>query len=630
MVSTLRELGAECDWLIPDRIADGYGLSAANVERLAERGTSLLVTVDCGITAVEEVAPGRRAGDGGDRHRPPPARRASCPTARSCTRPSATTRSPSCAGRRSPGSWPARCARRPGAIGSRRGGPRPGGAGDGRRRGAAGRREPLAGEARAGGGAAGAPPGDAGAAQPPRAASRLASTRATSPSASAPRINAAGRLYRADAGVELFLTEDEARAEEIAAELNRANGERRSDRARGRRAPPRRRAASFPRRCGKRRASCSPGEGWHPGRDRDRRLAPRRAPPPSRGRRSRSTARAEGAARGAASPASTCSAALEACSEHLVRFGGHRAAAGLELRAENLDGVPRGVRRPRGRGARARGPAARPSGSTRWSAAPASASTSPRSSGELAPFGMGNPGRAAARPLGQGPRRADDGGGRQALALQPPQRLPPGARRRLRPLEPRGRATTTRSTPRCGSRSTTGTARSSRGSCCASSTRTRPPRTAPAPRARGRGVVEALRGRAGRRPLRGAPPEVDRPAPPRRSGARSAAPTRPRRRSVELLSSGPSVLAAGRATLRAVPRWRATAWRSPTTRSWSGDPGLPRGFAHVVLVDPPPSARLRAPRLPARRGGRLPAPGLGRCRAPLRARGPRVAPRPAR
>ena len=25
MVSTLRELGAECDWLIPDRIGDGYG-----------------------------------------------------------------------------------------------------------------------------------------------------------------------------------------------------------------------------------------------------------------------------------------------------------------------------------------------------------------------------------------------------------------------------------------------------------------------------------------------------------------------------------------------------------------------------------------------------------------------------
>ena len=44
----------------------------------------------------------------------------------------------------------------------------------------------------------------------------------------APRINAAGRLYRADAGVELFLTEDEARAAEIAIELSRANSERRA------------------------------------------------------------------------------------------------------------------------------------------------------------------------------------------------------------------------------------------------------------------------------------------------------------------------------------------------------------------------------------------------------------------
>src|SRR6201999_3120491 len=35
----------------------------------------------------------------------------------------------------------------------------------------------------------------------------------------APRINAAGRLYRADAGVELLLTEDEERAEQMAAEL---------------------------------------------------------------------------------------------------------------------------------------------------------------------------------------------------------------------------------------------------------------------------------------------------------------------------------------------------------------------------------------------------------------------------
>src|SRR5205814_2111092 len=43
----------------------------------------------------------------------------------------------------------------------------------------------------------------------------------------APRINAAGRLHRADAGLELVLTEDEARAAAVAEELDRANAERR-------------------------------------------------------------------------------------------------------------------------------------------------------------------------------------------------------------------------------------------------------------------------------------------------------------------------------------------------------------------------------------------------------------------
>ena len=55
MVSTLRELGADCDWFIPSRVDDGYGLSSENIRRLAERGASLLLTVDCGITAVAEV-----------------------------------------------------------------------------------------------------------------------------------------------------------------------------------------------------------------------------------------------------------------------------------------------------------------------------------------------------------------------------------------------------------------------------------------------------------------------------------------------------------------------------------------------------------------------------------------------
>ena len=39
LVSTLRSLGASCDWLIPDRLADGYGLTMSSVEELQRRGT---------------------------------------------------------------------------------------------------------------------------------------------------------------------------------------------------------------------------------------------------------------------------------------------------------------------------------------------------------------------------------------------------------------------------------------------------------------------------------------------------------------------------------------------------------------------------------------------------------------
>src|SRR5579884_3306228 len=55
LLRALRTLGADVDWFLPSRIDDGYGLSADTVARLASRATSLLITVDCGITAVEQV-----------------------------------------------------------------------------------------------------------------------------------------------------------------------------------------------------------------------------------------------------------------------------------------------------------------------------------------------------------------------------------------------------------------------------------------------------------------------------------------------------------------------------------------------------------------------------------------------
>lgn len=51
----LRELGANADFYIPDRFTEGYGISTIGIDRLASQGVSLIITVDCGITAVEQV-----------------------------------------------------------------------------------------------------------------------------------------------------------------------------------------------------------------------------------------------------------------------------------------------------------------------------------------------------------------------------------------------------------------------------------------------------------------------------------------------------------------------------------------------------------------------------------------------
>jgi single-stranded-DNA-specific exonuclease len=51
----LRELGADVSWHLPSRFDEGYGLNPSTITRLAEEGVELVVTVDCGITAVAEV-----------------------------------------------------------------------------------------------------------------------------------------------------------------------------------------------------------------------------------------------------------------------------------------------------------------------------------------------------------------------------------------------------------------------------------------------------------------------------------------------------------------------------------------------------------------------------------------------
>jgi single-stranded-DNA-specific exonuclease len=61
-VLVLRELGADVEWHLPSRFDEGYGVSGHTLERLAEEGCGLVITVDCGITAVDEVERARSLG----------------------------------------------------------------------------------------------------------------------------------------------------------------------------------------------------------------------------------------------------------------------------------------------------------------------------------------------------------------------------------------------------------------------------------------------------------------------------------------------------------------------------------------------------------------------------------------
>lgn len=56
LVDYLRSRGADCTYHIPDRFGDGYGVSKTALDELAAEGVSLIVTVDTGITASDEIA----------------------------------------------------------------------------------------------------------------------------------------------------------------------------------------------------------------------------------------------------------------------------------------------------------------------------------------------------------------------------------------------------------------------------------------------------------------------------------------------------------------------------------------------------------------------------------------------
>lgn len=58
----LRSRGLECYPYIPDRIGEGYGLNSAAIDTLHGKGVSLIISVDCGITAAEEAKHAREVG----------------------------------------------------------------------------------------------------------------------------------------------------------------------------------------------------------------------------------------------------------------------------------------------------------------------------------------------------------------------------------------------------------------------------------------------------------------------------------------------------------------------------------------------------------------------------------------
>src|SRR5499427_312166 len=74
LVTFFDELGLKVPYYIPERASEGYGLNANSIRQLASEQVRLLITVDCGSTALEEVALARRLGMDiviTDHHQPP-------------------------------------------------------------------------------------------------------------------------------------------------------------------------------------------------------------------------------------------------------------------------------------------------------------------------------------------------------------------------------------------------------------------------------------------------------------------------------------------------------------------------------------------------------------------------------
>jgi single-stranded-DNA-specific exonuclease len=333
LVRALRRLGADVDWYLPDRQSDGYGLNADTVARLAARGTRLLVTADCAITAVEEVAAARAQGIDvvvTDHHSvradgalpdAPIVHPAVCgyPCAELCATAVAYKLAEGLTEREPSEDLDlvalATIADVVALLGENRTLVKRG-------------LRALAGTVKPG-------------LRALMAVARVDPARVNERTVAfglAPRINAAGRLYRADAGLELILTEDPIRAAQVAQELDRVNHERRAaERAIRFQAEAQIAELSAARgEAGLPRALVLAGEDWHVGVVGivASRLAETHHRPV--------VLIALDGPSGRGSGRSGCAAfdllgGLNACAEHLSGHGGHRAAAGLEIERARVD-----------------------------------------------------------------------------------------------------------------------------------------------------------------------------------------------------------------------------------------------------------------------------------------------------
>jgi len=326
----LRELGADASWHLPSRFEEGYGLNGDTLARLAGDGFDLVLTVDCGITAVDEVEEAKRLGLEvvvTDHHRPSAAF-PDCPVVAPLK-----------------GGYPFRGLCGTGVVWKLAqailGPEHP----------FCGRHLDLVALATI---ADVVPLVDENRALALRGLRRLAQTQkpglralmrvaGVDPAAVdegavafrlAPRINASGRLGRPSAALHLLLTDSEYEAGLLAEELELLNRERQAVEERIVRAAVDQ-VESWPDAKRRRKAYVVAGEDWHEGVIGI--VASRLVE-----RYSRPVVLVAGAdphwkGSGRSVGAYDLHAGLAASAAHLERFGGHRAAAGLSIRRENVD-----------------------------------------------------------------------------------------------------------------------------------------------------------------------------------------------------------------------------------------------------------------------------------------------------